>query len=405
MTEETVRVFTGEIFDIDATEAKIKKINQRASAKGLQGGYTYEIKTVEVTNDKGFPETAYYLVVEGTPPKANGWTLVAKVTWEGDKPVVDTVPGYDGPLVDRSTLDGRCDICGWERQRNYVIVCESATEGRKVVGGQCVKDLLGHDFSGTMWPVMRDIEDAENWGLSSWGMGGGRSRLRSVNVEQVVCASIAATRVWGWVPRSAETGFPTADYVEMEIIGKGWADEAKTDNYQYKAELEEAIETAYTDQTKATAVKVIEWAKSLPPTSEFNMNLAAVVEQEQVDDKRIGILAYAFTGWMRAQEREAAARAEAAEVVNAPLADTKVRVRDIPATVIGVQFIEGFYGTTTLVKFLTDSKYKVAWFASNTDIDQDWIGREVILTGTVKGAKEWNGIIETQLTRCSVTAK
>lgn len=398
MTSEKTKIFEGEIFNLSATAEKIEKIQKRTAAKGLEGGYTYTVEKRIATNKHGFKEEQFFLVVEGSAPKLNGWTLVAKVTWEGEAPIVDTVPGYDGPMVDRSTLDGHCDICGFDRNRNHVIVCESESEGRKVVGGQCVKDLLGHDLNGTLWPDLKEFEE-EGFG------GGGWNGPQSVSTQQVVCAAIAATTVWGWVAKSS-AGYetPTASYVEMEIVGKGWANEAATcDNYKFAAELGEAAEIAYTDLTKQTADEVIEWAKNLPPTSEFNQNLAAVASQEFVDESRIGILSYAFTGWLRAQAREAEKKAEAAKVVNEALGDPKTKVKDLPATITGVSYVEGFYGTTTLVKFLTDSGHKAAWFASNTEIDQGWIGEKVLVSGTIKKSGEWQGVIETALTRCKVT--
>lgn len=398
MTSETkTKIFEGEIFNLSATAEKIEKIQKRTAAKGLEGGYTYTVEKRLVPNWHGFNEEQYFLVVEGSAPKLNGWTLVAKVTWEGEAPIVDTVPGYNGPMVDRSTLDGHCDICGYDRNRNHVIVCESETEGRKVVGGQCVKDLLGHDLNGTLWPDLSEFEED--------GPSGGWGGPQSVNTQQVVCAAIAATTVWGWVAKSAEWGTPTASYVEKEIVGVGWVNEAarNSKNYEFAAELTKAAEIAYTDQTKQTAAEVIEWAKNLPATSEFNQNLAAVASQEFVDESRIGILAYAFTGWLRAQEREAQKKAEAAKVVNEALGDPKTKVKDLPATITGVSYVEGFYGTSTVVKFLTDSGHKAVWFASNTEIDQGWIGEKVLVSGTIKKSGEWQGVIETALTRCKVT--
>mgnify|MGYP000340726789 CR=1 FL=1 len=116
------------------------------------------------------------LSIQGEPVKANGWTLVADVTWEGDQPIVGTVPGYDGPMVDRATLDGHCDICNAVRERSHVIVCEHPQEGRKVVGGQCVRDLLGHDFSMAFWPSLDDIEE-------SWGSSGPRGPLAFATLD------------------------------------------------------------------------------------------------------------------------------------------------------------------------------------------------------------------------------
>ena len=144
--------------------------------------------------------------------------------------------------------------------------------------------------------------------------------------------------------------------------------------------------------------------RSSAGTIRWRSSARACASAEQVDPKRIGILSYAFTGWLKAEERKAAAAAEAEILVNEPLAEPKTRVKDVPATITGVKFVESMYGTSTLVKFLTDSGHKAAWFASNTEINQSWIGRKVKVTGTVKKVGEWQGVIETSLTRCVVVA-
>lgn len=393
----TTTIYSSKVFNIAAAQDKINEINKRAAKKHLPGGYTYTITDSVETDEYGFKHKVFYLEISGEAPKLNGWTLAALVTYEGDKPIVDTVPGYSGEMIDRSTLDGHCDICGYDRQRNHVIVCEHPTEGRKVVGGNCVKDLLGHDLSVWPWPVPSG-EDDDDWGLSDTGWHADHS----VNVAHVVAVSIAATKVWGWVPRSADSGMPTADRVEEEVIGRGWAAMFSDRDYDLNESLRKAIEIAYSDDTKAEVAEVIQWAQSLKPTSEFNENMVAVAGQEFVDQKRIGILAYAFTGWSRAKAKIAEAQAEAATVVNEPLAEDGTRLKNVPATITGIKYIDGMYGTTTLVKFTTADHHKASWFASNTPVDESWIGQQVLVTGTVKGSNEWQGIVETRLTRCRI---
>ena len=389
-------VFENEIQDIGAAQAQIEQINKRAQLKGMVGGYTYQITTKTVTDQYGFPQKRTFLVVEGTPPKLNGWTLVAVAEWEpAGALIVNGVPGYVGEMVDRSTLDGHCDICQAKRQRNHVIVCEHPVHGRKVVGGQCVKDLLGHELSAH---YLQDFSVKEDSPL--WGFGPGRN---VVNVKHVLSVALAATKVWGWTPKSEAYKTPTATYVTDEVLEKGWAYTSQTLGYQDKADYAKALQIAYHQpETVATVEKIIEWAKALPATSEFNQNLAALAAEEFVSSKRIGFLAYAPTGYLRSVEKAAAKAAEAETLVNEPLGEPKTKVKSLPAKVTGIHYIDGQYGTTTLVKFQMTSGHKAAWFASNTPIDESWIGTEVLVSGTIKDTSEWKGIVETRLTRCKV---
>ncbi len=380
-------------FDIERMIAKIDQINARAAKKGLEGGYTYTVETRE--DDKAQWQV---LSVSGDPAKANGWTLVASVAWEGETPITNMVPGYEGPIIDRATLDGHCDICNADRQRTHVIVCEHPEEGRKVVGGQCVKDLLGHDYAVLVFPSLDDLaRDFE----------GGFGAPRAYTPAAIIQVSIAATKAWGWVSRSAAHAYQqaTADRVEQ---GPGeWAKIAtdRRASYQDKADAAKALDLLEDPETLAAVPQVIAWAQALPQTSEFNINLSALASQEWVSRKRIGVLAYAFTGWVRSQEREAQRKAEAAakpEVNNAPLGQAKDKVT-FEATITGVKFIEGDYGTTTLVKFLTTTNQKAAWFASNTNIDETWVGTQVHVKATVKNTSEFNGETETRILRAKVT--
>ena len=385
------REFSDLDYDIKRTIANIDAITKRAAKKGLSGGYTYRIETREDGTTQH-----QVLVVEGTPVKANGWTLVANVTWEGEAPITAVVPGYEGPMIDRSTLDGHCDICHAERVRSHVIVCEHPEQGRKVVGGQCVKDLLGHEAKAFLWPDLDDLAERDYYGGSA---------RACYSVSHLVTISIAATKTFGWLSRSAASVYdtPTADVVEQHLAGE-WV-KALTDSripYDLREQYRSALALLEAPETSETAAQVIEWAKALPQDSDFNANLAALASQEYVSRRGIATLAYAFTGWVRATEREAQRKAEAAQINNTPLGQPKDKI-EFNGTVTGIRYIEGDYGTTTLVKFATDAHQVVSWFASNTWIDENHIGVQVAVKGTVKGTSEFRGDTETQVTRCTVT--
>lgn len=380
-------------FDIERMAKKIDQINARVAKKGLEGGFTYRIESRQDDTSKW-----EVLSVEGVPAKANGWTLVASVSWEGDTPITSMVPGYEGPIIDRATLDGHCDICNAQRVRTHVIVCEHPVEGRQVVGGQCVKDLLGHDYPVLVWPSIEMLgEEFE----------GGFGAPQAFTPAAIVRVAIAATKAWGWVSRSNAHAYQiaTADRVEQ---GPGeWSKTAsdRRATYQDREDASKALALLDDEATLALVPQVLAWAQTLPQTSEFNMNLSALASQEWVSKKRIGTLAYAFTGYTRHLEREAkraAERASKPQVNNAPLGQAKDKV-SFEAMITGVKFIEGDYGTSTLVKFSLASGQVASWFASNTWIDEHHIGVQVSVKASVKGTKEFRGDLETQITRATVT--
>ena len=399
------RTFRSDIFDIHTMIERLEKIAKRAQAKGLEGGWTWEITSDTTKDEHGRLIQVEVLSIQGERVKANGWTLVADVTWEGDQPIVGTVPGYDGPMVDRATLDGHCDICNTVRERSHVIVCEHPQEGRKVVGGQCVRDLLGHDFSMAFWPSLDDIEE-------SWGSSGPRGPLAFATLD-IIATAVVATRVWGWVSKAqaeAQWSASTSSIVSALVV-RGPADMIRSQERIKPVNLEEierivkAAQLLEDPQVLEEAQAVIAWAQGLDATaSEFNANLVTLARQEFVSSKRMGILAYAPTGYVRhlGIEAEKAAKAAKPAIDNTPLGQPKDKI-EFTGTVTGVKFIEGDYGTTTLVKFLTTTNQKAAWFASNTPIDETWIGTQVQVKATVKGTSEFNGETETRILRAKVT--
>lgn len=81
------------------------------------------------------------------------------------------------------------------------------------------------------------------------------------------------------------------------------------------------------------------------------------------------------------------------------LGEEKERLRGLKARVTGIRTTEGYYGTVFIYSFLSDENVLVWFSSSSKDIEE---GDEIILTGTVKAHKEYNGIKQTVLSRCII---
>lgn len=100
--------------------------------------------------------------------------------------------------------------------------------------------------------------------------------------------------------------------------------------------------------------------------------------------------------------------ADAARKSIAPKSDSeymgsiKERLRNLNTELINFRPIESAYGTSILYSFKVDNNI-VVWFATGMGVDSSiQIGDKVILTGTVKDHKEYNGVKQTVLNRCKV---
>jgi len=84
------------------------------------------------------------------------------------------------------------------------------------------------------------------------------------------------------------------------------------------------------------------------------------------------------------------------------MGDIKERLRNIEVTYVSSRDIESYYGLSILYTFKAGENILV-WFCSGKGLPQDIeVGDSFLLTGTVKDHKEYNGVKQTVLTRCSV---
>ena len=104
-----------------------------------------------------------------------------------------------------------------------------------------------------------------------------------------------------------------------------------------------------------------------------------------------------------AKEIADAAKNEAAPKSNSEfIGDIKQRLRDMKVVYTNCRTIESYYGISLVYTFKLGDNV-LTWFCSGKGIDPDIeIGETVLLTGTVKDHKEYNGVKQTYLNRCIV---
>src|SRR5205807_1101678 len=78
--------------ELEATEAKIAKINERAQRRGFTGRITVESRQVERTTvtEAGLEvtEIRYATTLTGDAPCYNGWTLLATLDWDSAEDLI-----------------------------------------------------------------------------------------------------------------------------------------------------------------------------------------------------------------------------------------------------------------------------------------------------------------------------
>lgn len=104
-----------------------------------------------------------------------------------------------------------------------------------------------------------------------------------------------------------------------------------------------------------------------------------------------------------AKEIADAAKAEAMPKSNSEyIGEIKQRLRDLHVMLTDCRTVESYYGISLVYTFKMGDNV-LTWFCSGKGIDPDIeIGETVLLTGTVKDHKEYNGVKQTYLNRCIV---
>lgn len=104
-----------------------------------------------------------------------------------------------------------------------------------------------------------------------------------------------------------------------------------------------------------------------------------------------------------AKEIADAAKNEAAPKSNSEfIGDIKQRLRDMEVVYTNCRTIESYYGVSLVYTFKLGDNV-LTWFCSGKGIDPDIeIGETVLLTGTVKDHKIYNGVKQTIVNRCIV---
>ena len=393
--------------ELDYAVAKVGKINKRAAKLGLAPITLKEVRRftrLESRWPEGHPfygldsdrVERQYIEIEYTTDivKVAGYAPVATLTWEHDEPIAYVWPGE---TLTVTPSDPTCDHCGKIRRRLRTFVLRHEDTGAlNVVGSTCVQDFIGYDpsrlINQAQW--FAQIEDMDADEDSAGSMGGPKV---GHDVQQVLITSAAAIRLYGWASmrqaREMEGVIPTATHVY------DWM-------YERKAERLQRPRPIIIDEDRDMANQAIFWAANLSDNevgrSEYLRNVRVIAREGWATDREFNLTASVVASYQRTQARQAERAAQTR--VNRSNVHLGELGGKVSATVklVASKAIDSYYGVTTLTKWVTTEGATITWFATGHKVNKWEIGSEYKITGRVKAHKEFNGNLETVLTRCRV---
>ena len=394
---------------LDILSEKLAQLNRKAKKLGCELIRLEEVgrasrsrerivQTPEGPTAVRFEYEVILMEVSGPTPKLADWTLVAKIEYLGDERLIKCVPGEECPEEFR-TRGIECDHCKSVRRRTNVFVLRHE-DGRHVqVGRNCISDFLGGVSPETLL-AKAEIGfqlDTMFSGCDEEGDFGGYAEAYLEPVEFLTAVSICIRRL-GWHSRSASLdGQATADDAWW-LLDEPRDAEAKRawDRWIEKNNLH------YQERDQKLACETLEWAKSQPTTgvTDYLYNLGVAARAGFVKKSSAGILASAVQAHLRNQERAD----ETTKKVRNHVGTEGMREVFTNLTVKTMKYIEGFYGTTTLVIFEDEPGNILKWFSSKS-LDGLEVGDVVDIKATVKKHDSYKDVPQTLVSRAVVTQR
>lgn len=351
------------------------------------------------------------VLVAGEEPRLRGWRLIAVLDYDEEGvhggAWVRVLPGEVMPAEFRTVDPTRCDHCRTKRDRTTVFVLGHDDGRYAVVGRTCLLDFLGGHgdpltaaaASETLFALFDMTRGMEDWG----GEGMGGRAVLAAPIEEFFALVVRLITDNGWMSRSVARDRMTGPAATATVAWNvTFPFDPKT------RELAGKIKTSITDEDRATAEKVIDWATKefvdiadTNQLSDYGYNARMAMMSGMVTERSAGIVASLVPGYQRAMGRAAEKAASAGSEHFGAEGERVV----LDLTFTGVRTIDGQYGTTYLCMFLTPEGNVAKWFASNWIFDfpvMDAVGKKVRLKATIKGHGEYKGAKETMLSRAAI---
>lgn len=373
----------------EAVEAKLKRLAKRAEVPWERiPGETEIIVTEQVETGDVEP----YLVKDvkrvlscariavGALPRANGYTLVARLEHTEGGVILAYAPGESGLPESYREQANHCDHCQTKRHRNDTFVLRAADGSLKQVGRNCLADFLGADATRFVVRAELALLVTQMGEPSGWddfaGFGGCRGYLPTYHF--VACA-LASIERFGFIKSGREGA--TKDHA-------AWLCNVPPKEERARKEWRKQQPT---EEQCARAAEIVAWGKSVDPSSEYLHNLRVALNCGAAEHSRQGLLASAPNAWMRAMGKERA------PVVDAGHWGAVGKRASVDAELVRKTFTEGLYGSVAVCGFRTAEGHDLVWFASSDAPDLGWKGK---LTATVKRHDERKGRKQTIVSRC-----
>ena len=400
--------------NMERLEKKIQRIKNKCSKYGCSFHYERvgeEIREVEYEDAKGnFYKIPHKFIIVEAEGKAeiNGWKFVCEINHTEHGNIFRGVEGIEVPDRYYHT-DTVCEHCGTNRRRRNTYLVQNIESGEfKQVGKSCLKDYT-NGMDAEMVARMLDCIDEIVQGEKPNTDG---HYVPMYKTEEVLACAVEMVRIFGYEKKdmydygSWNTANRTARAWEYEPCGGIRYADGRTK--EFEADLMKQKFNPKKEDVLETVQKALEWMQNIKAEGNYLHNAQVVSKMEYVSTKEFGILVSIIPCYYKHIQREleyAKEQKERAEKMEKERQSNHIGTvgERIKIRVSNWEIVTGWEGMFGYVKLykITDAEGNVYIWKSTNDIPQD----TEFINGTVKEHKEWNGIKQTELTRCKCITK
>ena len=339
------------------------------------------------------------LLIEGEAPRYGNHEFLARIELGEAGNIIDTRPGVEDLDHRFRASNGYCEHCETARRRKEVFVVRNLDTGAQLqIGRNCLRDYLGIDDPAKIahrFSLLRDARSLEE------GFGFGRLPW-CASLEGVLSLAAVAIRLFGWCSKT-QAGhdhklIPTVSYVYVGMLPLERVDQPTRETWH-------KLHDALGEGDRETAQATIRWVREeVAGRSDYEHNLKLLFAEDLVhDDRRLGLVVSAVASYHRAKEKDLRLTRERQQRAASQHVGRKgERLRGLLVTLTDQRTVnENQWGSIVLIKFRDEQGNILTWFTGRGSGLST--GEQCRLDGTVKDHSEYNGAMETQLTRCALS--
>ena len=364
-----------------------------------EGTNIYVSTRVKTAGDEyrwpALPETVLNVIKLNAPViKLGDYQVVGKLERLGEGIVtLSTTSSDENATAIRSYAEGgiTCEHCKTVRNRKDSYVLRDASGGYIQVGTACLKDFTGHDPAAVLF-IARLHQSFSMFSEDDFLLPSGSSPA-TIGLKAFLVTTAFCVKKYGWLSRrqAGDGDIPTTDLALAILTGNGadFADERKELAKQYEGLLE-------------LANGCIDSVKTKPADTEFDKNVATIFAnaEKYLPVKYAGFAAAAMFSFMKAASQAAEKAARGGVSAHFGTVGDKITKT---MKYLGRHAFSSFYGVSNIVKFCDPSGNIAIWVTSSSVAKLDGLeGQLVDVTGTIKAHSEFNGELQTEITRAKL---